>query len=474
MILVPVHMLTSANFIFYTKTELKDPPPLENTDLSTSVQLGAFLNNTVEATKPTTSPSAPPAHDMQNHETNISDESKIASSQQHSQQTEEHPPTFDQFEVHYDNNEIDEAAFQLDEDGTEMTPEQKSEMILEQERILKQIQEEHDANMAAIAAATAGDDNVNVNALPPDAAAESAVPSPVTNAATDNYRTVEIGPNRKVALHGQDRTKAAIADGTAVLVQCLNCQNWMQVTPSATLMFCPVCQVVSPVEHQSTVKTTEEAMRLSLDRKMAEKIQNEEWAAGKKSDLGNKEGFLSSFKNSVFGDSSNAVTGVISEEHRGLVSTNSNQARAAQTKKSWGEYLSSLMYTPPSEENDANSKPRSAEIVVGKKPSSNLQGASTAAKASIYGGDDTTEEIHFDQDNDNEQSSLLPGLVAESKPLFSCVVESVSNILHGQNELPDGELHGVDTSSLLSVTEAGRDDGNRNDGQGEYKNLNTF
>ena len=84
MILVPVHMLTSVNFIFYTKIELKDPPPLENTDLSTSVQLGAFLNNTVEATKPTTSPSAPPAHDMQNHETNISDESKIASSQQHS------------------------------------------------------------------------------------------------------------------------------------------------------------------------------------------------------------------------------------------------------------------------------------------------------------------------------------------------------------------------------------------------------
>ena len=66
--------------------------------------------------------------------------------------------------------------------------------------------------------------------------------------ATDaDRRLVKIGSNQTVALHGQDRTKKAINEDTTILVQCINRQNWMQVTDTAPLMFCPVCQVVSPV-----------------------------------------------------------------------------------------------------------------------------------------------------------------------------------------------------------------------------------
>jgi hypothetical protein len=49
------------------------------------------------------------------------------------------------------------------------------------------------------------------------------------------------------ALHSKQRTKAAIKDGTAILAQCLNCDNSIQVAGTATLLICPICDVVSPV-----------------------------------------------------------------------------------------------------------------------------------------------------------------------------------------------------------------------------------
>lgn len=118
----------------------------------------------------------------------------------------------------------------------------------------------------------------------------------------------------------------------------------------------------SPVEHQSSVMTKEEAVQMSLDRKLAEKIQNEEWATQAQEEE-EDEGFLSTFKTAVFGSSSNAATGVLSEEHNALQSRNSNDR--AQAQKGWSEYLSSLISSAPAEEEGP--KRHSAEIVVGRK-----------------------------------------------------------------------------------------------------------
>merc|ERR1712232_1327328 len=182
---------------------------------------------------------------------------------------------------------------------------------------------------------------------------------------------------------------------------------------------------VANVSHGATAA----AMQLSLDRKLAEKIQKEEYA------------------------------GARTEE------ANRNDSKA---KQSWSEYLTSLVPgSSTAEVEDEDSKPRSAEIVVGRKSHPRQRSA-----ASIYGGD--SEEITFERESDGEQASLIrPGLVAENKPLFSCVVESVSTMLTGQTEVPQGKLHGVDTSSLLSVTNVGRNKGD-NDGRGEYQHLNTY
>ena len=42
-------------------------------------------------------------------------------------------------------------------------------------------------------------------------------------------------------------SQKAITEGTAHLVMCLECNGWMSVTKTATLVWCPNCEVVSPV-----------------------------------------------------------------------------------------------------------------------------------------------------------------------------------------------------------------------------------
>jgi len=443
-----------------TQIASKDPPPVPNDTANT---LNDFFDSpapVIHNSPPQTAPSAPPVIEETTNYSTLNPVPPPAAAV-----GQDGPPSFEQFEARLKSNEIDDEVFNLDADGNSLSPQQRQEMLLEQEKILKQIEEEKIANDRAIAELTAEEDYPSQRVQAPETSTGVAQGNVATAAPSGNVRTIEIAPNKRVALHGQDRTKEAIKKGTAVLIQCLNCQNWMQVTPTATLMYCPVCGVVSPVEHQSSVVTKNEAMQLSLDRLLAEKIQKEEYAAarGGQDEGETEEGFLSGFKASVFGSSSNAATGVPSEEHQGLTN---NTSRNAAKKQSWAEFLAS--YVPGAsvaEEDDAN-KPRSAEIVVGRKSHPKQRSA-----ASIYGGD-SEEEVSFTGGNEGEQASLLrPALVAESKPLFSCMVDSVSTMLTGQSAVPDGKLHGVDTSNLLSISDAGR---KQDDGRGDYQNLNSY
>lgn len=318
----------------------KDPPPLVH-------ELDAFLQPPIAdkgTISPPQAPSAPPVAEEMPGFSTVSPVPPPLDIQQ------EPPPPYEQFEASAPSDSNVDAAFNLDAIGNEMSPEQRSEMILEQEKIMQQIKEEQEANQAAIAAAIAGN-------------------TPQEYGASDHYDT--------------------------------------------------------------SIMTKEEAEQMSLDRKMAEQIQNEEWK---------KEAKLAA----------------------------ASKKSRSQENQSWSEYFSSLIPASTNADEDEASKPRSAEIVVGRK-SHPLQRSEKPAAVNIYGDD--SEEIDF-QHNGNESSSLLqPGLVAENKPMFSCVVESVSNILSGQNEVPNGKLHGVDTSSLLSVTSVGRKS-DKDDGRGEYQNLN--
>ena len=140
-------------------------------------------------------------------------------------------------------------------------------MIEEQRAIMEQIQKQAGQNAASEAAvrADAFEQRSNIAA------------AAATGAETQSLdgRRVNIGGGKKVALHGQEKTHEAIKNGTAILVQCLNCMSWMQVTGSATLMFCPICNVVSQVVAQKTASTKEEAKQIDIDRIMAEELQRQ-------------------------------------------------------------------------------------------------------------------------------------------------------------------------------------------------------
>lgn len=309
-----------------------------------------------------------------------------------------------------------------------LSEEERRALIEEQRQIMAQIEQEQSANAAAIAAAAA--DAFDSRSAPAVAqAASDRVPALSSQHVNDSVRTVDLGGGQHVALHGQERTRAAIENGTAILVQCVHCQNWMQVTDTATLMFCPVCSVVSPVERQSAVLTKEEAMQLTADRRMAEQLQNEEYAEQEEEEK-EEESWWDSIT-SIFGSKKRTpapmphigVPQQVAPLHRG-------------------------------------------DIGVARPPGSPTRQTGLIAAR-------TGEETITFSDSYEEREGLLmesnagvqKARVAERQPLFSCVVDSVSQAASSLGtaltsttlqEDEEGNVHGVDASSLLAVPNVSR------------------
>ena len=270
----------------------------------------------------------------------------------------------------------------------------------------------------------------------------------------DSRRMVKIGNNQMVALHGQGRTKKAIKDGTAILVQCINCQNWMQVTGSATLMFCPVCQVVSPVIKQSEVLTKEEAIQLTMDRKLAEKLQAEAYDRddNEKKDEQQDEGYFSRLFGSQTSGSGAAV------RNSSVTSTDS-----------WWDKISNIVSYGVTEESRERGELGVTLPPGGSSSVSTYPGErrGTLSPVSTDGGRNRHEEESqglLRPVIDGNEANLPAGRVAEQKPLFSCVTDSVSSAASalfstGEGEEDEeGNIYGVDGSSLL-VTSVGRQGG---------------
>jgi len=275
-----------------------------------------------------------------------------------------------------------------------LSPEERQALMEEQRKIMEQIEKEKLGNASAIAAAQA--DNFDMRST-----------SNAVNAIRDGGRTVtgnkvNLGGGEEVALHGPERTKEAIKDGTAILVQCVNCENWMQVTGNATLMYCPVCAVVSPIDQNSAAMTKEEAMQMEADRKLAESLQNEEYEqAG-------------------------------SQPRRSARPATRSGAQPPPTPagESWWETVTGMFTGETSTEN----------------PQSPAERQRDEQRESLVGGG----------------ARRTGARVAQSAPLFSCVVDSVNSTVGtltgtALSQDRDGNVHGVDSSSLLAVSNVGRD-----------------
>jgi hypothetical protein len=285
-----------------------------------------------------------------------------------------------------------------------MSPEERAAMLEEQRQIMEQIERDKLSNKSA--AVTAEADRFDMRST---AHALSNKP-PGTTTGTK----INLGGGQEVALQGPERTQAAIQDGTAMLVQCVNCENWMQVTSSATLMYCPVCAVVSPIDSTTAAMSKEEAMQMDADRKMAEQLQNEEYE--------------------------NAERPVATTRSRPPPVSTSAVASTSGSETSWWDTVAGLFSSETKQPSSTSTQPSST---------TSLSSPPIAAR------------------NPTTQGARI----AQRQPLFSCVVDSVNSTvgtLTGTMVGADseGNVHGVDSTSLLAISQVGRDTENS-----EYRNF---
>lgn len=305
-----------------------------------------------------------------------------------------------------------------------LTEEEKQALLAEQAKIMASI--EHSQTSAAAAKADAFESRSfstavqSVNRRPQQQQQQQP-----TNAA---HRSVTID-GQSVALHGQEQTRAAIQDGTAVLVQCLSCQNMMQVTKAAALMFCPVCQVVSPVEHLDGMDAAQ-AAQLQADMELAEQLQKEEY----------KEA-------------------AADRQERTSRPTSTPDKKKDQ---SWGEWLGLSATAGTTSSTSSPERPMS----FAQKPTE--RGAIGVARPPGAVAETGTAQYGSRSYDDDVWASPGGGgaRVAETKPLFNCVADSVysaastfTTAMHATtlSEDDEGNVHGVDSSSLLAMPGVSRE-----------------
>ena len=231
------------------------------------------------------------------------------------------------------------------------------------------------------------------------------------------------GSNRNAApsssVLGKERTQKAIADGTAVVVQCTACGEWMQVTGAAQFMMCSSCNTMTQV--QETGITSEEAQQMIDDAKLAEQLQKEEYEEADRA-------VASSARNSP---------------SRTTPSSSSTSNTKAASSGTWMEWLGFGTPAP----------------APATRASNDLQLSYSRDSA-----DDAADGLLGSSSSQRRQGAR----VVSQQPLFACVTDSISsaanyaiNSAQGLNEDEEGNVHGVDSSSLLAVTQAGRGSSNQ-------------
>jgi hypothetical protein len=234
------------------------------------------------------------------------------------------------------------------------------------------------------------------------------------------------GPKRSTAsttVLGMERTQQAIADGTAVVVQCTACGEWMQVTGAAQFMMCSSCNTMTQV--QEAGMTSEEAQQMIADAKLAEQLQKEEYEEADR----------------AAASSSNSSS---SPSRAAPASSSVKSSAKASSSSTWMEWL-------------GFGTPAPAPAL---RPPNDLQLTYSRDSA-----DDTTEGLLGSSSSERRQGAR----VVTQQPLFACVTDSISsaanyaiNSAQGLHEDDEGNVHGVDSSSLLAVTQVGRGTSNQN------------
>jgi hypothetical protein len=215
-----------------------------------------------------------------------------------------------------------------------------------------------------------------------------------------NVRSIQLGSGQGGRVVGQEASRQAIKDGTAISVQCVACQHWMQVTQDAVLMNCPVCSTVQPV-----CGTREEAAQLQSDMELAEQLQKEEYEEQSRE-----------------------------ERREGRHAQQATAAAAAKEKEAAGGWMEWL------------GMGGTATTAVATSPPAPERPSPRGTEPSLW-----AESNH----------EPVSGRVAVPQPMFSCVTDSISTALHTAMAAPPPE--GVDSSSLLAMPQVGRNQNHEQD-----------
>lgn len=338
------------------------------------------------------------------------------------------PPSF----IEHEQNEISEAV---------TSTEETERLVREQSEILAQLEREKAADDAAIAAAATADfleeserpanttttapteHNVRSSSSTQNTSNRSTPATATSSSNTGNGNTIMIGPNTRVTLRGEEQTKAAIANNSAMIVQCLVCRNWMQVANTATLMFCPSCSTISRAEPQTQITSIEEARLLMAYKRRKEKKEEKERKLREYREMS-----WSQYVKSFFVAPTETASG--------------SDSRSSDTYNS-----------PSLEMNDYNQRSRT------RTSTQQLEHVQT------YGGREANEEQQTRERlipvETYSTERRQPARVAEKRPLHSCITGLTKTLTQaagypGRRGQSDGEIDGIDSSALLSVTRVGR------------------
>ena len=174
-------------------------------------------------------------------------------------------------------------------------------------------------------------------------------------------------------------------------------------------------------------------------------------------------------------------------------SSPSNTTNAALQESSWMDWLGFGATPPPatgrsptttgppaSPDRSFAQKPlERGEIGVSLPPGASKNNSALAMAAAYTGQEDDVDvdaAVRYSPSRDgadDEDAALMGGgaRVAKQQPLFSCVADSISSAANSlYNTVADdgeGNVHGVDTSGLLAMSQAGRGDAS----SGDYQNI---
>ena len=331
---------------------------------------------------------------------------------------------------------IDESAIEAIMGMEGLSEAEKKALIEEQVKILASIQASKAGNNQTAAAHSAAD--------------------------AFEQRSLNAAVGANVHVHGSsERTHESIQDGTALLVQCQSCQNWMNVTGQATLMLCPVCQTVSAIKDETKALTAEEAAQLEADMKLAQELQQEEYTAADRAERRQRQ------------------------QQQEAARQKAAAGASTSTASSWMEWLglssggSSSTSSPQRPTNFEQGVLVRGQVGVSRPPGAGVSATTGQEGRSSTGIGATTSGGSYDEEDAallNDRRRPAAARVAESQPLFSCVADSITSVassmqvaLHGDAE---GNVHGVDSSSLLAMPNVGRKNDGSNSSDQPYEPLN--